>query len=165
MTERNKQSGKAWEHYVEAELESMNAIALGHWARCPEPLRAIRQLGEGRVEAVWAKKAQPDYYGILPGGIGCVFDAKLVSDSDRFDFSRIAVHQLEAMCRCARAGGVAFVYVGRFPEQEKYVLPVDADGAICGVRDKRHIKFERLGAYQKQKGEYLAETIRRIYAS
>jgi hypothetical protein len=62
----------------------------------------------------------------------------------------------------SRAGGLAFVYVGRWPEQEKYLLPVDADGGICGVKDKRHIKFERLAAFQKARGEYFPETLKRI---
>jgi penicillin-binding protein-related factor A (putative recombinase) len=161
-TASNKSAGRQWERYVDTEIESMNAIALGYWARSPEPIRPLRSLGEGRIEAVYSKKAEPDYYGILPGGQGVVFDAKLVTDSDRFDFSRLAVHQLEAMKRCARAGGLAFVYVGRWPEQEKYILPVDADGAICGVRDRRHVKFDRLSGLQKLRGEYLVETIRRI---
>lgn len=159
---KNQATGRQWERYVEAEIESCNAIGLGYYARCPEPLRVLRSIGDARVEATYAKKAQPDYYGILPGGQGVIWDAKLVTDSDRFDFSRLAVHQHEAMKATARAGGLAFVYVGRWPEQEKYLLPVDADGGICGVRDKRHIKFERLGDYRKAKGEYFPQTLRRI---
>lgn len=162
-TTGNKIAGRLWERYVETELETMNATGLGYWARSPEPIRPLRSLGDGRIEAVYAKKAEPDYYGILPGGQGVVFDAKLVTESDRFDFSRLAVHQMEAMKRCVAAGGIAFVYVGRWPEQTKYVLPVDVEGRICGVRDKRHIKFERLDGHQKQRGELLANAIRRVF--
>lgn len=162
-TATNKSAGREWERYVDTEIETMNALGRGYWARSPEPIRPLRTLGDGRIEAVYAKKAEPDYYGILPGGQGLVFDAKLVTDSERFDFSRLAVHQLEAMKRCARAGGLAFVYVGRWPSQEKYILPVDPDGAICGVRDKRHVKFERLAEYTKRRGELLADAITRIY--
>lgn len=161
-TASNKNAGRGWERYVEAELETMNALSQGYWARSPEPIRPLRSLGDGRIEAVYAKKAEPDYYGILPGGQGVVFDAKLVTNADRFDFSRVAVHQIEAMARCAKAGGLAFVYLGRWPEQEKYVLPVGPDGSICGVRDKRHVKFDRVQALQKRRHEYLHELIRRI---
>ena len=158
----NQKTGKAWERYIEAEIEACNAIGLGYFARCPEPLRILRNIDGSRVEATYAKKAQPDFYGFLPGGRGVIWDAKLVTDSDRFDFSRVADHQLTALSNASRAGAFSFIYVGRWPEQEKYILPVDETGQIVFAQSKKHIKFSALRNYAKNKGEFFPETILRI---
>lgn len=70
---------------------------------------------------MFAKKAQPDFKGVLKGGRMIVFDAKH-TDSDRVQYSAITDEQRACLDHCAAMGAEAGVLVS-FGFARCYMIP------------------------------------------
>jgi recombination protein U len=158
-TAKAKAHGATWEAYVRAENTHLARIGKALVVKVPEDLRPVRRLKDGHVQAVYAGKAYCDYMGTLQGGRAVTFDAKATLSETSFPFSNIADHQLEIMTTVARLGGIAFVYV-LSGLQDKYVLPVNADGVIAGVTDRKSFPFDE--HFRKPTGETWLDTLERL---
>lgn len=86
----------------------MQGIALIE--KTPEPMRPVKRLGDGKYIAVYTKKAQPDYKGVLRGGRMVMFEAKH-TDADRIMQSCVSDAQEIRFNRAAELGAQCFVIV------------------------------------------------------
>lgn len=105
---QRRSNGLSFEEVIEAGCDYYRALGIADIDKTPEPMRPLRNLGEGQVIAVYTKSAQPDFKGILNGGISIVFEAKQTS-TDRMLQSRVTEEQTKKLETTDKMGGVAFV--------------------------------------------------------
>ena len=89
--------------------------------KTPEPMRPIRKLGDGKYLAVFTKKAQPDYKGMLSNGRMVMFEAKH-TDGDRIEKCCVSNEQADRLEKASAMGAVCFVVVS-FSMREIYRVP------------------------------------------
>lgn len=77
--------------------------------KTPEPMKPLGGADRsGRFLACYTKQAQPDYKGILRGGMAVTFEAKH-TDSGKMTQDRVSYAQSLRLASTERFGGVAFV--------------------------------------------------------
>lgn len=89
--------------------------------KTPEPMQPIKDLGNGRFVAHYAKKAQPDFQGTLQGGRSVCFEAKH-TDADLIRQGAVTDEQAKVFDVKEALGAVCFVLVS-FGFREFYRVP------------------------------------------
>lgn len=105
---QRRSNGLSFEEVIEAGCDYYRTRGIADIDKTPEPMRPLRNLGEGQFIAVYTKSAQPDFKGILNGGLSIVFEAKQTS-TDRMLQSRVTEEQTKKLAITDKMGGVAFV--------------------------------------------------------
>lgn len=118
-----KRKGKAFEDRLSATFEYYHLRGSALITKTHEPMKPIRDLGQGRFVACYEKKAEPDYKGTLKGGRTVMFEAKYTS-ADRIEQSRVLPQQADYMDDHTKLGARCFVVVG-FDSGEVYLVPWD----------------------------------------
>ena len=83
-----RECGKQFEGRIDAALEYYAIKGFADIEKTPEPMKPIKDLGNGRFIACYEKKAQPDYKGTLKGGRSIMFEAKFTA-TERMEQSRV----------------------------------------------------------------------------
>lgn len=119
----NRRNGEILEGMILAACADYRETGRAQIDKTPEPMRIIRPYDRklGQFVAVFAKKAQPDFKGVLKGGRMIVFDAKH-TDSDRVQYSAITDEQRVCLDHCAAMGAEAGVLVS-FGFARCYMIP------------------------------------------
>jgi recombination protein U len=107
---KNRASGEYFEQIINAACAHYEKEGKAVIIKTPEPMRPLRSIGNGRFEACFAKKAQPDFKGVLAGGQAIVFEAKH-TDTGKLARSVVSDEQIRALDRHRRMGASCFVIV------------------------------------------------------
>jgi len=118
---QNHAKGSRFEERLDRTFEAYKAAGVAAIAKTPEPMRVVRNLGNGRFEAYFVKKAQPDYEGCIKGGRAVVFEAKY-TDKEQLLQSRVGQTQSEYMDLKSALGARCFVIAG-FGTGNVYKIP------------------------------------------
>jgi recombination protein U len=106
----NRNSGRTFENLIIGACEVYKNAGRAYIEKTPEPMRPIKDLGEGRFIATFEKKAQPDFKGTLSGGHAVCFEAKH-TDTEKMAQSRVTPEQTDALNLHSRLGAKCFVMV------------------------------------------------------
>lgn len=107
---RNRATGDIFEKLIEASCIYYDVKKLAVIEKTPEPMRVIKNLGNGRFEAHFEKKAQPDFKGTLHSGKTIVFEAKH-TDADRIEYDRLTDKQIEGLNKYSAMNAICYVLV------------------------------------------------------
>lgn len=120
-----KRHGQQLEALVDTACDLYRHAGIADIEKTPEPMRPIQTTEEmrarGRFVAVYEKRAQPDYKGVLDGGRCICFDAKY-TDADRIQQNAVSDAQRERLDRMVKMGGLAYVLVS-FAFASFYFIP------------------------------------------
>ena len=139
----NRAQGLAFENLIERGLDYYRRQGLAVVEKTPEPMRVIKSLSGGRFQAVFTKKAQPDYKGTLNGGRAVVFEAKYTG-SDSIEQSRVTPEQVAALEAHCQAGALCFVLVGFESGTEMWCIPWPVWRNMQNYFGHKHIKHIEL---------------------
>jgi recombination protein U len=117
----SRERGKAFEARIDASLEYYRSRGYAAVEKTPEPMKPLKDLGNGRFVACYEKKAQADYKGVIKGGREVVFEAKY-TDSDRLLQDRVTKEQTEYIEAHAVLGARCYV-IGGFSSGSVYLIP------------------------------------------
>ena len=120
---RSKAVGEHFERMIETSCEYYKFMGMATIKKTPEPMKPIKDLGNGRFVAYFEKRAQPDFKGTLRGGRAILFDAKH-TDSDRIERKAVSEEQEKEFDINAIMGAECFVLVS-FGFREFYKIPWD----------------------------------------
>lgn len=107
---RSKESGEAFERWINQSCEYYLKHGVAHIEKTPEPFHITSKERDGTVKGFYEKKGQPDYKGILCDGIGIMFEAKH-TDSDRIMQRVVTDKQWESLDIYEQFGAHCFVMV------------------------------------------------------
>ena len=153
----SKAKGKQFEDRLDKSFAYYKAHGFAIIEKTPEPMRPTKNLGNGKFEAFFEKKAQPDYKGTIKGGRTVMFEAKFTS-TGKMEQSRVLQGQANYLDRHQELGARCYVIAGfgsgavyRFPwniwrdmkkhfgrkdvteadvEITAYLVPVTRDGVL-----------------------------------
>lgn len=117
----SRERGKAFEDRINASLDYYRKTGFAAVEKTPEPMKPLRDMGQGKFLACYEKKAQADYKGVIKGGREVVFEAKY-TDSDRLLQDRVTPEQTAFMNEHTALGARCYV-IGGFPSGNVYRIP------------------------------------------
>lgn len=106
----NRKNGSSFEELLSASLNYYYEKGYACIEKTPEPMRPIQNLKDGTFKAVYTKKAQPDYKGVLLGGQAVIFEAKYTSKA-QIDQRVVTPAQTECLDNYQAMGARCFVAV------------------------------------------------------
>lgn len=119
----NRARGKQFEARLDTAFEYYKARGSAVVEKTPEPMKPIRNMGQGRFLACYERKAQPDYKGVIKGGRAVMFEAKFTS-TGRMEQDRVRPEQGDYLDQHQGLGARCYVLVG-FLTGAVYRLPWD----------------------------------------
>lgn len=126
----SRELGKAFEQRIDQSLEYYRRMGFAAVEKTPEPMKPLRDMGQGKFLACYEKKAQADYKGVIKGGREVVFEAKYTA-SDRLAKDRVTKEQTEYIDQHAALGARCYV-IGGFASGNVYLIPW---GIWCSMKD------------------------------
>ncbi len=153
-TNNSREKGAAFECLIDASCERYKAAGRAAIEKTPEPMKVLKNLGGGRFEAVFAKKAQVDYKGCKNGGRAIAFDAK-ATDNDKILQSAITPEQSSQLEAMDTLGCDCFVLVSI---QDLYCrVPWRVWRDMTSIYNRKYMTKPELKEYQvSMKGLWLA---------
>jgi recombination protein U len=108
----SRAQGKMFEDLIDMACLFYETKGVAVIEKTPEPMRVIKNIGNGQFLAHFEKKAQPDYKGALNNSEGraIVFEAKHTM-SDKISQSRVTKEQAERLDKYEQMGAMCFVIV------------------------------------------------------
>ena len=107
----NRAAGRSFEDLIDESLKFYYERGYGSIEKTPEPMRVLRQNADkSTFTAVYTKKAQPDYKGVLLGGQAIIFEAKHTKN-DRIQQTAVSIEQEKIFERYQKMGAQCFVMV------------------------------------------------------
>lgn len=119
--ERAHASGQRFEDRLNTAFALYRRQGIADIEKTPEPMRVIKRLEGGKFVAVFEKKAQADYSGVLRGGQAVIFEAKYTS-SARMEQGRVTPEQVAFLERRQALGARCWVLAG-FGSGNVYRVP------------------------------------------
>lgn len=107
----SKAKGKQFEDRLDKSFAYYKAHGFAIIEKTPEPMRPTKNLGNGKFEAFFEKKAQPDYKGTIKGGRTVMFEAKFTS-TGKMEQSRVLQGQANYLDRHQELGARCYVIAG-----------------------------------------------------
>lgn len=144
----NKAMGKRFEQRLDAAFAYYESCGLAIIEKTPEPIRAYKDLKDGRFLAVYVKKAQPDYKGVIKGGRAVMIEAKYTL-TDRLTQDRVTPGQAEYMTKNEALGARCYVVVG-FVSGGVYRVPWAVWNSMKEHFDRKYVKEQDLQNYKVQ---------------
>ena len=142
----SKAVGKAFEDYISAACMYYRVKKLAVIEKTPEPMRIIKNLGQGKFIAHFEKQAQPDYKGCLNDGKAIVFEAKF-TDKDRIEQNRLTDEQSSSLDRYSRMGAWCFVFVS-LKMQNFYRVPWEVWKDMKNLYKRKYMTADDLKEYE-----------------
>jgi recombination protein U len=106
----NRANGQFFEDLISNSLDYYYEKGYAAIEKTPEPLKPLKNLGNGTFNAVYIKKAQPDYKGVLLGGQAIIFEAKY-TNSTEIKQSAVTETQCDCFERYQKMGAKCYVMV------------------------------------------------------
>ena len=110
---KNRSAGKLFEAMISKSFEYYRKGGIAIIDKTPEPMRPIRNMGNGHFECVFEHKAQPDYKGILRGGQSFVCETKCTQNA-KLHKDVVTRWQAAYLNEARDFGAWCFVIVGFF---------------------------------------------------
>lgn len=107
---QNRANGQYFEDLISQALEYYYEKGYASIEKMPEPMKVIKNCGNNTFLAVYTKKAQPDYKGVLLGGECIIFEAKY-TDSDKIQQNAVTKTQEEIFERYQKMNARCYVMV------------------------------------------------------
>ena len=108
---KSRDNGALFEKYIIKSCAEYERRGIAYIQKNPEPMHIIKPYGQnGWFVTNFAKKAQPDFKGVLKGGRTVIFDAKH-TDKDRILQTAINEVQAEFLDGYEKLGAICFVLV------------------------------------------------------
>ena len=142
----NKAMGKMFEQRLDGAFAYYEQHGLAFVEKTPEPIRAYKDLKDGRFLAVFTAKAQPDYKGVIKGGRAVMIEAKFTL-SDRFTQDRVTPGQAEYMTKNEALGARCYVIVG-FVAGGVYRIPWAVWKDMKGHFGRKYVRESDLQQYR-----------------
>ena len=142
----NRAQGKHFESLIDDACTYYEAKGVASIEKTPEPMRPIKDLGNGKFVAHFMKKAQPDYKGVLNGGRAVMFEAKFTT-MDTMEQSRVSSEQGQGLDVYAALGAVCFVLVA-FDRRGHYRIPWSVWRGMKAKYGRLYVKPEELDEYK-----------------
>lgn len=143
----NRASGQFFEDLISAALEYYWEKGYASIEKTPEPMRVLQQNADKRTfTAVYTKKAQPDYKGVLLGGQSIIFEAKYTSN-DRIQQSVVSPEQEKMFERYQKMGSQCFVMVC-LQGTDFFRVPWDAWKGMKTILGHKYMTREELERYK-----------------
>lgn len=146
---RSRAAGQQFERMLNASCRYYENKGIAVIEKTPEPMRPIRPYGDrrrGQYIAVYEKKAQPDYKGILCDGSTVLFEAKH-TDGDRINQSVISSRQEELLNKYKMLGARCFVMVSMHFEQF-YRIPWETFRIMKVLFEHKYMNERELAPYR-----------------
>lgn len=143
---RNRAAGEYFENYVNAACTYYSVNGIAEIEKTPEPMKVIKNLGAGKFVAVFTKQAQPDYKGILNGGISIMFDAKH-TDTDRIEKKALSEEQEDKLLKYAKMNGAAFVLVS-IKFERVFRIPISVWTNMKTIFGHQYMTAEEMKKYE-----------------
>lgn len=102
--------GEQFENMIAQACDLYRQHDIADIEKTPEPMKVLKDMGNGRFLACFIKSAQPDYKGIMQGGRAVNFEAKY-TDRGRLEQSVVTEAQAERLERAFSYGAHTFVMV------------------------------------------------------
>lgn len=141
----NRAKGKQFEGRLDAAFEYYRIRGAAVVEKTPEPMKVIKNMGNGRFLACYEKKAQPDYKGTIKGGRTVMFEAKFTS-TDRMTQDRVSLEQSKYLDENQALGARCYVLAG-FPSGAVYKLPWDVWKDMKGRFGRKYVTEADLKNY------------------
>lgn len=108
---RNRAAGQAFEDLISDALEYYYAKGYASIEKTPEPMKVLQQNPDKETfKAIYTKKAQPDYKGVLVGGQSIIFEAKY-TQNDRIEQRAVTSEQERVFDKYQKMNAQCFVMV------------------------------------------------------
>ncbi len=107
---RSKAAGENFEAEINRSCEYYKRLGIAIIDKTPEPFHITKNMGNGKMQGYFEKRAQPDYKGILCDGSSIMFEAKH-TDGDRILQNVVSDIQAEMLNGFAALGAQCFVMV------------------------------------------------------
>lgn len=114
-------SGRQFEEGLDQAFAWYRSQGLADIQKTPEPMRVVKNLGNGKFVAFFEKKAQADYSGVMRGGHPVAIEAKFTS-GDRIEQSRVSEEQGRFLTQREELGSWCYVLAG-FSTGNVYRVP------------------------------------------
>lgn len=142
----NRAAGEMFEALILAACRKYSAMEIADIDKTPEPFRIEKSVGKGKFIGHFAKKAQPDFKGVLKGGKAVVFEAKYTK-TDRILQSVVSDVQYKVLDNCHKMGANCFVLVC-FGFQSFYKIPWATFKGMSQKYGRKYIKPSDLTRYE-----------------
>lgn len=146
---RAKYAGERFERMISGACDYYRAENIADIEKTPEPMKPIKLYGDrrfGQYIAVFTKKSQNDYKGILNGGRCIAFEAKH-TDADKIDFAAVTDRQAELLENYEKMGASCFVLVS-FKFEQFFRIPWSVWRDMKAIYGRKHLKREELGEFE-----------------
>ena len=146
---RAKYAGERFENMISAACNYYRSQNIADIEKTPEPMRPLKPYGDrrrGQYVAVFAKKAQNDYKGILNGGRCIAFEAKH-TDADKIEASAVSDRQAELLENYEKMGASCFVLVS-FKFEQFYRIPWNVWRDMKDIYGHKHLKRSEIQDYE-----------------
>lgn len=121
---RAKRMGQEFESLLDESFAYYDERGFACIEKTPEPMKPVKDLGNGKFIACYEKKAQPDYKGTIKGGRSVMFEAKFTS-TEKMGQKRVSQGQTDYMNKHQLLGARCYVVIGfatgnvyRFPWED-----------------------------------------------
>ena len=111
-----------------------------------EPMKPIRDLGQGKFVACYERKSQPDFKGKIMDGPMVLFEAKH-TDADRLKYEAVTQGQARAFDYHTEFGVECFVLIS-FGFRKFYKVPWNIYRKMKDIYGRKYIKPEDLTKYE-----------------
>lgn len=118
---RNHALGASYEDIIDNACDYYFAKKTAVIEKTPEPMKVVKNLGNGLFESYFAKRAQPDYKGSVANGKTVVFEAKYTT-TDTMNANIVKKEQWARLEAYYAIGAVCFVVAG-FGSGYSYRVP------------------------------------------
>lgn len=119
---RSREQGRNFENQIEASFARLEEIGTASAAKTPEPVKILTQPdSRGQFKACFAKKAEPDFKGVMRGGRAIMFEAKSTT-TGKLEQSIIKEEQVKKLDLYEQAGAHCFI-LGSFDGVRVYRIP------------------------------------------
>lgn len=142
----SKAIGEAFENYIRAACIYYRLKKFAEIEKTPEPMRVIKNIGQGKFIAYFEKQAQPDYKGCLNGGKTVVFEAKY-TEKDHIDQNRLTEEQADELERYSNMGAWCFVLVS-IKMQNFYRVPWKVWKNMKTLYNRKYMTAEELKKFE-----------------
>ena len=144
-----KISGERFENMISVACEYYRDQDIADIEKSPEPLRPIHPYGErryGQYIAVFTKKGQNDYKGILKGGRCIAFEAKH-TDADKIPSSALTDRQATLLENYQHMGASCFILIS-FGFEKFYRIPWNIWRDMQDIYGHKHLKQSEIAEYE-----------------
>lgn len=142
---QNKANGESFEELVIRACEYYKVTGAADIEKTPEPLQPISNIEGSKVIAIYTKKAQADFKGVLLGGKAVYFETKSTVN-DKILQSVVTHHQTESINSKHNLGCVCFVLCA--VANEYYKIPWDVWSDMKNIFNHRYMDQHDLQPYK-----------------